>query len=240
MTRPINLSHLANFGRRRFLTLVLPAFALFGCGSQMNTPLTENTKEPKPMTAKPLTPLTPPPGREVATLAGGCFWCTEAIFADLKGVDKVESGYAGGDVPNPSYDAVCNKRTGHAESLQITYDPTVISYSDLLHIFLTTHDPTTLNRQGADSGPQYRSAIFTHSEAQKAEAQKAIADITQEKVWKDPIVTEITPFTNFYKAENYHQQYYALNGHEPYCRLVIEPKVAKFRQKYAAKLKTSP
>ena len=154
-----------------------------------------------------------------------------------KAVDKVESGYAGGDVVNPSYEAVCGKRTGHAEAIQITFDPKIISYGELLHIFLTTHDPTTLNRQGADTGPQYRSAIFTHSEEQVAEAHKAITEIAQERVWDNPIVTEVTPFTNFYKAENYHQEYFKLHGYEPYCQMVISPKILKFRQKYAEKLK---
>ena len=143
-----------------------------------------------------------PQGKDIATFAGGCFWCTEAIFRDLKGVDKVVSGYAGGRIPNPTYAQVCGGTTGHAEALQITFDPSVISYSDLLRIFFTTHDPTTLNRQGADSGTQYRSAVFTHNDAQKQAAQEVIQEITAKKVWNNPIVTEVTPFTNFYAAED--------------------------------------
>ncbi len=223
-------------GRRRFVALLLPLFAVWGCAQETAPPNT--AQKEKTMTPKPLTPVTPPEGREIATVAGGCFWCTEAIFADLKGVDKVESGYAGGDVPSPSYEAVCGKRTGHAEAIQITYDPKIISYNELLHIFLTTHDPTTPNRQGADEGPQYRSAIFTHNDLQAAEAHKTIAEVTQAKEWPNPIVTEVTPFTNFYKAEKYHQEYFALNGRQPYCQMVIAPKVMKFRQKYASKLKS--
>lgn len=174
---------------------------------------------------------------EVATLAGGCFWCLEAVFVDLKGVEQVESGYSGGTVPNPPYRQVCTGTTGHAEVVQITFDPQVISFRDLLEVFFTIHDPTTLNRQGADVGTQYRSAIFYHSEAQKAVAEQVIREVTAAGLWGAPIVTEITPFTAFYKAEDYHQEYYARNPFQPYCQAVIAPKVAKFRKQYLEKLK---
>jgi len=189
------------------------------------------------MTQLPITTPIVPPGREIATLAAGCFWCTDAIYRDLKGVDKVESGYAGGAVPNPSYGEVCDGTTGHAEGVQITFDPEVISFHDLLMIFFTTHDPTTLNRQGADTGTQYRSAIFTHSEEQKQVAEQVIKEIEAEGLYNNPIVTEVTPFTNFYPAEGYHQDYYANNPNQGYCRVVIAPKVSKFRQHFAEKLK---
>src|SRR5213596_1835009 len=175
--------------------------------------------------------------REVATLGGGCFWCTEAIFDQLKGVEKVESGYSGGRVPNPSYEDVCTGATGHAESIQITFNPKQISFKDILQIFFTTHDPTTLNRQGADVGTQYRSAIFYHNPEQEAVARQVIQEFEQSKVWKRPIVTEIAPYKTFYKAEDYHQEYYAKNSRQPYCRVVIEPKIAKLREHYWERLK---
>ncbi len=174
---------------------------------------------------------------EKATLAGGCFWCLEAIYDDLKGVLSVESGYAGGHAANPSYKLVCTGTTGHAEVVQVTYDPAVISYQDLLHIFFTIHDPTTLNRHGADIGTQYRSAIFYHNEAQKKVAEETLKEIETEKIWNDPIVTEISPLDTFYVAEDYHQEYFANNPNQPYCRAVVAPKVAKFRKKYTEKLK---
>jgi peptide-methionine (S)-S-oxide reductase len=174
---------------------------------------------------------------EVATLGGGCFWCTEAVFDDLEGVEKVESGYSGGTVANPSYRQVCTGTTGHAEVVNVTFDPMVLSFKDILNIFLTVHDPTTLNRQGADVGTQYRSAIFYHDEAQKATAEEAIKEIEAAKIWDAPIVTEVTPFKGFYKAEDYHQEYFANNPDQPYCRMVIAPKVAKFRNHYREKLK---
>ncbi len=177
---------------------------------------------------------------EVATLASGCFWCTEAVFDQLKGVEEVESGYSGGNVENPSYEDVCSGTTGHAETVQVTFDPKVISYSDILHIFFTTHDPTTLNRQGADSGTQYRSAIFYHNEAQREAAQRTIKELDASKVWKKPIVTEVVPFKEFYKAEDYHQEFYERNRNYPYCQVVIEPKIAKLRQHYFNQLKSSP
>ncbi len=174
---------------------------------------------------------------EVATLAGGCFWCLEAVFDQLKGVEHVESGYSGGSVPNPTYNAVCSGRTGHAEVVQVTFDPKQISYKDLLDVFFTIHDPTTLNRQGYDVGTQYRSAIYYHSPEQKAIAEQAIADLAVKKVWKDRIVTEVKPFTEFYPAEDYHQEYYQRNQTQPYCQVIIEPKIAKARQKFLAQLR---
>ncbi|MBT3338901.1 MAG: peptide-methionine (S)-S-oxide reductase MsrA [Anaerolineae bacterium] len=173
--------------------------------------------------------------QEIATLAGGCFWCLEAVYADLKGVVQVESGYSGGSVPNPGYQAVCTGETGHAEVVQVTFDPDVISLDDLLRVFFAVHDPTTLNRQGADVGTQYRSAIFTHSDAQKATAERIMAEMASQ--WKDPIVTEISPIENYYAAEDYHQEYFANNPSQPYCRAVVAPKVEKFRKKFEFKLK---
>ncbi len=175
--------------------------------------------------------------RELATLAGGCFWCLEAVFNELKGVDKVVSGYSGGTVVNPSYEEVCTGRTGHAEVVQITFDPQVITYDDLLQVFFTIHDPTTLNRQGADVGTQYRSAIFYHSPEQKAAAEKAIAEINAAKIWNGPLVTEVTALDKFYAAEAYHQRYWERNPTQGYCRMVIEPKVIKFRKQFLPKLK---
>ncbi len=174
---------------------------------------------------------------EVATLAGGCFWCLEAVFDNLKGVLDVVSGYSGGDVPNPSYRLVCTGSTGHAEVVQVTFDPAQISFRELMEVFFTIHDPTTLNRQGNDIGTQYRSAIFYHSPEQKAVAEQVIQDMEAQKVWSRPIVTQVVPFTAFYPAEDYHQEYYAHNAYQPYCQMVIAPKVAKFRQKYLERLK---
>jgi peptide-methionine (S)-S-oxide reductase len=174
---------------------------------------------------------------EIATLAGGCFWCLEAVFEQLRGVSKVVSGYTGGSVPNPSYQAVCTGTTGHAEVTQITFDPAVIAFRDLLDVFFTIHDPTTLDRQGADEGTQYRSAIFYHDDAQRRTAEQAIKELEAAHVWDDPIVTEVVPLTTFYPAENYHQEYYRRNTNQPYCRAVIAPKVAKLRSKYFEKLK---
>ena len=178
-----------------------------------------------------------PPGREVITLGGGCFWCIEAVFNELKGVDKVESGYSGGSAANPTYRQVCSGTTGHAEVVEVTFDPKVISLKDILGVFLTVHDPTTLNRQGPDVGTQYRSAIFYRTEAQKTLSEQVIKEAQVAKLFKDPIVTEITPFKAFYKAEDYHQEYFKLNGQAPYCRFVIAPKMAKFREHYRDKLK---
>jgi peptide-methionine (S)-S-oxide reductase len=177
------------------------------------------------------------PKREMATLAGGCFWCLEAVFADLRGVERVESGYAGGALAHPSYEAVCTGTTGHAEVVQITFDPGVISYRELLEVFFTIHDPTQLNRQGPDSGTQYRSAVFYHSPEQKAAADVVIAELTAAGVWDAPIVTEVRPLTAFYPAERYHQEYYRRNPNQAYCRIVIAPKVAKARREFLSKLK---
>jgi len=174
---------------------------------------------------------------ETATFGEGCFWCTEAVFQRLKGVVKVESGYSGGSVSNPSYEAVCTGKTGHAECTQITYDPQIISFKELLEVFWKTHDPTTLNRQGADAGTQYRSVIFYHNIEQKQLAEKYKNDLDDAKIWNDPIVTEISPFKSFYKAEDYHQDYYNKNGNQPYCNLVITPKIEKFKKIFADKLK---
>jgi peptide-methionine (S)-S-oxide reductase len=174
---------------------------------------------------------------QTATLAGGCFWCLEAVYRELRGVERVQSGYAGGRRPDPTYEQVCTGTTGHAEVVQIDFDPAVISYRDLLDVFFTIHDPTTLDRQGNDVGTQYRSAIFTHDESQDAIAREKIAELTREGVWEDPIVTKIEPLTVFYPAEDYHAAYFERNGGQPYCQFVVAPKVAKARQKFAAKLK---
>ncbi len=174
---------------------------------------------------------------ELATLGGGCFWCLEAVYVDLRGVQKVVSGYAGGHVPNPTYRAVCGGSTGHAEVVQITFDPNVVSYREILQVFFTIHDPTTLNRQGADVGTQYRSAIFFHDREQQETAQSVIAEVTQAGIWPNSIVTEVTALDIFYPAEDYHQDYYANNAMQPYCQVVIAPKVAKFRKQFLEQLK---
>ncbi len=174
---------------------------------------------------------------EVATLGGGCFWCLEAVYEDLRGVEKVESGYSGGTVTNPTYRQVCSETTGHAEVVQVTFDPEVVSFREILEVFFTIHDPTTLNRQGADVGTQYRSAIFYHDEEQRRVAEEVIAELEAEGLWRNPIVTELTPFDAYYRAEDYHQEYYRNNSYQPYCQVVIAPKVSKFRSKYLEKLK---
>jgi len=176
---------------------------------------------------------------EVATLAGGCFWCLEAVFEQLRGVERVVSGYAGGARANPTYQQVCTGTTGHAEVVQITFDAAILSYRDLLEIFFAFHDPTTLNRQGHDQGTQYRSAIFTHSAEQRQVAAEVIAELTRQGVFDDPIVTEVSPMTGFFPAEDHHQGYYRGNEEQPYCRATITPKVAKLRAKYGARLKTA-
>jgi len=175
--------------------------------------------------------------QELATFGGGCFWCLEAVFERLEGVSKVESGYAGGTKDNPSYEDVCTGRTGHAEVVQVTFDPEVISYRDLLELFFAFHDPTTLNRQGPDQGTQYRSAIFTSSPEQQATVDQLIRALTDADVFGDPIVTEVAPLTKFYPAEDYHQGYFRNNPNQPYCRAMVAPKVAKLRSKYAERLK---
>ncbi len=174
---------------------------------------------------------------EVASLAGGCFWCLEAVYDELKGVLDVVSGYSGGKEANPSYELVCTGETGHAETVQITYDPQVVSYRQLLEVFFTIHDPTSLNRQGADVGTQYRSVIFYHNPEQKATAEQVMGELMAQKLWNKPIVTQLVPFETFYPAEDYHQEYFKRNPNQGYCMLVIAPKVAKFRHKYMEDLK---
>jgi len=175
--------------------------------------------------------------REVATLGGGCFWCVEAVFDELRGVERVESGYAGGATQNPTYRQVCAGTTGHAEVIQVTFDPQVTSFKEILDVFFTVHDPTTLNRQGADIGTQYRSVIFYHDDKQKAVAERVIEELNAAHVWDAPIVTEIAPLPDFYPAEDYHQEYFRLNGEQPYCRAVVAPKMAKFRKQFSERLK---
>ncbi len=174
---------------------------------------------------------------ETATLGAGCFWCVEAIFDDLKGVASVESGYSGGRTENPTYQQVCSETTGHAEVVNVNFNPDEISFKEVLQVFFTVHDPTTLNRQGNDVGSSYRSAIFYHDETQKQIAEEAIREVTAEGIYDRPIVTEVTAFDKFYIAENYHQEYFANNPNQPYCAAVVAPKVAKFRQKYVSRLK---
>lgn len=215
-----------------FTRLLLASFPLWAsaCMAQATEEKAESRSLPsdKPI---PTTMLT-----ETAVFGAGCFWCVEAVFQELNGVLKVESGYMGGQVPNPSYKAVCTGTTGHAEVTRITFDPTLITYAELLEVLWTAHDPTTLNRQGADVGTQYRSAIFYTSEEQRRIAEQSRREIATQ-VWDDPIVTEIVPVAEFYPAEDYHQNYYALNANAGYCRIVISPKVAKVREKFTAKLK---
>ena len=199
------------------LKLIVLLFSL-GLPAQNNQKMTQNLK--------------------TATFGNGCFWCTEAIFQQLKGVQSVKPGYSGGHIKNPSYKEVCTGRTGHAEAIQIEYDPAVITYRELLDVFFYTHDPTTLNRQGADVGTQYRSVIFYHDEEQKETAERMIADLEAAKVFDDPIVTELAPFEVFYDAEDYHRDYYNNNKTQPYCRAVINPKLDKFLKKYALKIKS--
>jgi len=172
---------------------------------------------------------------ESATLAGGCFWCLEAVFLEAHGVESVVSGYMGGHVPNPTYKQICEGKTGHAEVVQVTFDPDIITYRELLEIFFSIHDPTTINRQGNDVGPQYRSAIFYNSDAQLQTARTIVAELTTEQVFPAPIVTEIVPATEFYSAEDYHQDYFAQNSRQPYCMFVVAPKLHKFREKFGSK-----
>jgi len=175
--------------------------------------------------------------RGITTLGGGCFWCLEAIFSDVQGVEKVVSGYSGGKIANPTYEEVCSGTTGHAEVVHVTFNQQLISFREILEIFFTIHDPTQLNRQGNDIGTQYRSVIFYHSKQQKEEARKLIYELEEEAIWPDPIVTEITAFTNFFPAEDYHQDYFKKNPNQAYCQLLILPKIIKFREKYTNKLK---
>jgi peptide-methionine (S)-S-oxide reductase len=181
--------------------------------------------------------MTAQPDRDVATLGGGCFWCLEAVYKELKGVERVVSGYAGGSVVNPTYEQVCGGRTGHAEVVQVTYDPAVVSFRDLLDVFFTIHDPTTKDRQGADVGPQYRSIILYHDPEQKAEAERAIAAVGEQGLWRAPLVTEVVPLETFYPGEAYHQDYFENNPGQGYCRAIIAPKVAKFRKEHLARLR---
>lgn len=174
---------------------------------------------------------------EAATLGAGCFWCVEAVFDDLKGVESVESGYSGGHTENPTYREVCSETTGHAEVVQVKFNPDEISFKEVLQVFFTVHDPTTLNRQGNDIGSSYRSAIFYHSDEQKKIAEETIEEITTEGIYDNPIVTEVTAFDKFYVAEDYHQEYFANNPNQPYCAAVVAPKIAKFRQKFVSRLK---
>lgn len=204
------------------------AFTVTSCAQKANTIRTPDMKEEEK--------LSKVEGMEIATLGAGCFWCVEAVFQELKGVSAVISGYTGGHVPNPTYQEICTGTTGHAEVAQVTFDPTVISFEEILEVFWTTHDPTTLNRQGYDVGTQYRSAIYYHDDTQKAIATKSKAEYAPQ-IWDDPIVTEVTALPEFYVAEDYHQNYYSLNPNQGYCRAVINPKLAKFRAKFAHKLK---
>jgi len=213
----------------------LPIFLAFSVFSCVNN---QNSSKKNSLNPTMSETTTNEQGLQVATFANGCFWCTEAIFSELKGVQKVVSGYTGGTVENPTYKEVCNGTTGHAECLQITYDSSLISFTDLLEVFWQTHDPTTLNKQGADEGTQYRSGIFYHNSEQKDLAEEYKKRLDDSGAFTNPIVTEITPFEKFYAAEDYHQSYYELNGEtNPYCRIVIQPKVEKFRKVFADKLK---
>ena len=175
--------------------------------------------------------------REIATLAGGCFWCLEAVFDDMKGVESVESGYMGGKTVNPTYEEVCSGQTGHAEVVQLTFDPSAVSFREILEVFFVIHDPTTLNRQGNDVGTQYRSAVFYHSLDQKSAAEQVIANLNSARIYDDPVVTEVAAASRFYLAEDYHQEYYRRNSGQPYCAYVVRPKVAKFRKHFLEKLK---
>jgi peptide-methionine (S)-S-oxide reductase len=174
---------------------------------------------------------------ETATLGGGCFWCLEAVFEQLRGVERVESGYSGGSVPEPTYKEVCTGSTGHAEVVQVTFDPKSISFGEILDVFFGAHDPTTLNRQGADVGTQYRSVIFYHTPEQEQIAKQKIVELNEARIWSAPIVTQIVPFNAFFRAEDYHQEYFRNNPRQPYCQAVVSPKVAKFRKQFAGKLK---
>jgi peptide-methionine (S)-S-oxide reductase len=177
------------------------------------------------------------PATAVATLGGGCFWCTEAVLTELNGVTGVLPGYAGGTTPHPTYEQVCTGRTGHAEVVQVTFDPTVVAYRDLLTVFMTTHDPTTLNRQGADAGTQYRSVIFYHDDAQKGTAETLLRQLDSQHLWRSKIVTELVPYVAFFPAEEYHREYFRKNPYQGYCSAIIAPKVAKFRKQYVDRLK---
>ena len=211
---------------------VLFAILGFSCGSL-------SSQNETSMTFTDAAAVSPPEGKSHAVLAGGCFWCTEAIYAEMQGVEQVESGYTGGHIKNPGYREICTGRTGHAEAVRITFDPGVVSYGELLDVFWRTHDPTTLNRQGADVGTQYRSAIFPQDEEQERVARASLAAAGEAGLWDDPIVTKIEPAASFYVAEDYHQDYFANNPDQGYCVAVVGPKVQKFRALFADKLKTA-
>ncbi|WP_390904964.1 peptide-methionine (S)-S-oxide reductase MsrA [Xanthocytophaga flava] len=213
-------------------------FTLFAGICLLSCAQSQQKKVPQ-MQSKPVQMTTNVAKTDTATFGTGCFWCTEAIFQQVDGVLSVASGYSGGQVENPTYKQVCTGSTGHAEVIQVTYDPAKVSYPELLEVFWSTHDPTTLNRQGADVGTQYRSAIFYHNAEQKQLAEKYKKELDASKAFDDPIVTEITPFSKFYKAEDYHQNYYNQNGEQPYCRMVIRPKIEKFKKVFSQKLKHS-
>jgi peptide-methionine (S)-S-oxide reductase len=222
------MHHLKQYGMKLFLTSALLIGAtLFSCAQKQNA---------KKNISKDMTTTTNG-STDTATFGTGCFWCTEAIFQELEGVIKSTSGYSGGHVANPSYKEVCTGTTGHAEVIQVLYDPAKISYDELLEVFWKTHDPTTLNRQGNDVGTQYRSVVFYHNATQKEKAEKYKAELDKSGAFDNPIVTEIAPYTQFYAAENYHQDYYNLNGSQPYCNFVIRPKVEKFQKVFKSKLK---
>ena len=211
---------------------------ILGCNPPASTPSVSEANQRKKILITMQEDSLATNSLEIATLGGGCFWCIEPIFDDLKGVKKVVSGYTGGAKENPTYKEVCYGNTGHAEVIDVYFDPQIISFDDILRIFFHVHDPTTLNRQGNDVGTQYRSSIFYHSEAQKQSAKRIIEEIEKSKLWDSKIVTEVTTFARFYPAEDYHQQYYKLNGHAPYCQYIIAPKMSKFRKEYKDKLKT--
>lgn len=223
-----------NYARMRFTQFLL-LFTSFGSfASSCN----DNQISVKNMTPEKITMETTQTGsNDTITLGSGCFWCTEAIFQTLNGVESVVSGYSGGQTPNPDYKEVCTGQTGHAEVVQVVYDPKIISLTEILEAFWSSHDPTTLNRQGNDVGTQYRSAIFYHNEMQRKTAEELKKELNEKKVFPSPIVTEITAFSKFYKAENYHQQYFELNGTEPYCTYVIKPKLDKFKKAFQDKIK---
>ncbi|MFM8771468.1 MAG: peptide-methionine (S)-S-oxide reductase MsrA [Candidatus Kapaibacterium sp.] len=212
------------------LMLLITTMVSVSCADANNKPPSMNLSQPNSMDSTQR--------RDVAILAGGCFWCIEAVYELVDGVISVESGYIGGLVENPSYKEVCDGTTGHAEACRITFDPSVISFADLLQVFFASHDPTTLNRQGNDVGTQYRSAIFTLSEEQAATSREYIKQLDASKTWSDPVVTEIAPAGIFYKAEDYHQNYYERNGSQPYCAFVVRPKVEKFRKQFKDRLRS--
>ncbi len=225
-------NHALSFANRALagaLLLAAVPVLLVGCG-----PAAAEKTETE-VAAKPV--ATPAKGQQVATFAAGCFWSMEAIFEDLKGVSDVEPGYAGGKVKNPTYEQVCSSKTGHAETVDIVFDPQVISYKNLVEILLTMRDPTTLNSQGPDEGPQYRSAIFYRNETQKKDAEAMIGEITKKGLWKDPIVTKVEPFKNFFVAEDYHRDYFTKNPNKSYCQVVIAPKIEDLKKKFGTKVK---